>query len=201
MSTAPALDLLDFARLLVDAVEAVGAEYMLGGALAVMAWAEARSTQDVDIVMSLPVEAVGQFSGQLEARSVLVPADVILDHLIELGADLPLSAVHLHSGHRADIYLLRPGDRLRETALARRRLVDLAAPLGEVYVHSPEDLIVYKLRYFSISEQDKHIRDIASLLNALGEKLDLGYLENWVREMGLNNTWQHLVDEVRRRSR
>lgn len=27
-------------------------------------------------------------------------------------------------------------------------LVDLGPPIGEVWVHSPEDLILYKLRYF-----------------------------------------------------
>ncbi|MBL7065902.1 MAG: hypothetical protein ISS49_17130, partial [Anaerolineae bacterium] len=46
------------------------------------------------------------------------------------------------------IFLLRPGDVYRQTAFARRRLVDLAPPLGEVYVHAPEDLILNKLHYF-----------------------------------------------------
>lgn len=200
MSTKPPLDLLDYGRLLLDAIEVTGAEYMLGGALAIMAWAEARSTQDVDLVLNLPVEMIVDFSQQLEARDVLIPADIILDHLIEERADLPLSAIHLYSGYRADIFLLHPGDRLRKSALARRRLVNLGEPLGEVYVHSPEDLILYKLRYFSISEQEKHIRDIASILNSLGDGLDFEYLQSWIRETGLTNTWQQVLEEVRRRS-
>ena len=52
----PPGDLLSFARLVIDALEAAEINYALGGALAVAAWAEARSTQDVDLVISLPVE-------------------------------------------------------------------------------------------------------------------------------------------------
>jgi len=201
MSTRSALTLLGYARLLLDAIEAIGAEHMLGGALAVVAWAEARSTQDVDLVLNLPVEVAGDFSQQLETRDVLIPTDIILDHLIEARADLPLSAIHLYSGHRADIFLLHPGDRLRQSALARRRRVNLGEPLNNVYVHSPEDLILYKLHYFSISEQDKHVRDITSILNFMGNRLDFEYLEGWVQETGLKNVWQQMQEEARRRAR
>jgi len=200
MTATPVLDLLDFARLLLDAIEASEAEYMLGGALAVMAYAEARSTQDIDVVVNLPVEAVGRFSNELEARQVLVPVDIILDHLLETRADLSLSAVHLQSGHRADIFLMRPGDHLREAALGRRRLIDLGEPLGEVHVHSPEDLILYKLRYFAISEQDKHVRDIAAILSAMGDHLEQDYLAAWVGKLGLHNSWKKVLKEARRRA-
>ena len=42
-SSHPFIGLIDFARLVIDALEASGAEYMLGGALAVAAWARTGS--------------------------------------------------------------------------------------------------------------------------------------------------------------
>jgi hypothetical protein len=186
----PQMGLIDFARLVIEALEAAGVEYMLAGALAVAAWAEARSTQDVDIVINVPVERMAPLSQELEKRDMLVPADVILDLFLETRADLPVNAIHLHTGYKAEFFLLRPGDTYRETAFARRRLVDLGPPLGEVYVHAPEDLILNKLHYFGISHQPKHVRDIASILLAWGDELDLAYIENWAARLGLTTLWE-----------
>ena len=78
--------------------------------------------------------------------------------------DLPINAIHRTSGYKAEMFLLKPGDALRESGLQRRRLVDLGPALGEVYVHSPEDLILNKLRFYRISQQTKHVRDISLFL-------------------------------------
>ena len=193
----PQIGLIDFARLVIDALEASGVDYMLAGALAVAAWAEARSTQDVDIVVNVPVEQMHCLSEELEKRDMLVPADIILDLFLETRADLPVNAIHLYTGYKAELFLLRPGDVYRETAFARRRLVDLGPPLGEVYVHAPEDLILSKLHYFNISHQPKHVRDITSILLALGDELDLGYIETWAKHLSLINLWQEVQAQAR----
>ena len=192
--------LLDFARLVVDALEAAGAQYMLGGALAVAAWAEARSTQDVDLVVSLPLERFQSLSAELAKRDMLVPVEIILETYIENRADIPLNAIHIHSGYKAELFLLRPGDALRESAFARRALADLGEPLGPMYVHAPEDLILYKLRYFSLSQQPKHIRDIASMMLALEVEIDQSYITAWADQLGLTELWGEVRRQVEERS-
>src|SRR5690606_20718500 len=112
-------------------------------------------------------------------RDMLVPADIILDTLAEDRADIPLNAIHIHSGLKADLYLVREGDALRQSAFQRRVLVDYGPLIGKVYVHSPEDLIIYKLLYFSISGQSKHARDIAAMMKANMDRIDLEYIEMW----------------------
>jgi hypothetical protein len=186
------LDLLAFARLVVDALEAAEVPYLLGGALAVAAWAEARSTQAVDFVVHLPAESIGPLSRELAERGIEIPADLMLDILAETRGDLALVGYHTVWGHKAELFPLRPGDELRASALARRRLLDLGSPLGEVYVHSPEDLILYKLRYYSISQQPKHVRDIAAILLAEPTGLDLEYLALWTRRLGLDAIWRYM---------
>jgi hypothetical protein len=69
--------------------------------------------------------------------------------------------------------------------------------LGEVYVHAPEDLILSKLHYFNISHQPKHVRDITSILLALGDELDLGYIETWAKHLSLINLWQEVQAQAR----
>ena len=190
------LDITGFLRLVLESLEAAGVEYLIGGAIAEWAWGEPRATQDLDIVIKLPVKAVGRFSKELEKRNMLVPVDIILDAMVEDRADIPLSAIHMYSGLKADIYLMREGDRLRQSAFQRRVKVDYGPPIGKVYVHSPEDLILYKLMYLGLSGQPKHARDIAAILRAKKNSLDFGYIEEWVTRLGLGSVWKEMLDSI-----
>jgi len=194
------LDLLEFTRLVIDALEAAEVPYLLGGALAVAAWAEARSTQDVDLVIHLPEERVAALSRELAGRGIALPPDLMLDLLAEQRGDVALVAYHTLWGHKAELFPLRPGDESRAAALARRQPVDLGEPLGRIYVHAPEDLILYKLRYYSLSQQTKHVRDIAALLLAQAGALDLAYLNGWARRLGLDAVWRFMQGQAARPS-
>jgi hypothetical protein len=76
--------------------------------------------------------------------------------------------------------------------------VDYGPPIGRVYVHSPEDLILYKLLYFSLSQQPKHSRDIAAILQAKGDQLDVSYIEGWTTRMGLTSLWKEILEVTKR---
>jgi hypothetical protein len=183
----------DFLLILIDALDAAGIEYLIGGAIAAWAWGEPRATQDVDMVAKIPVEAAHRLSSELGKRDMLVPPEVILDAIQETRADIPISPVHGYSGFKADLYPVRAGDELRHSALARRQRVDFGPPVGEVFIHSPEDLILYKLLFFSFSLQSKHARDIAAILQARRDRLDRQYLEDWIARLGLQAIWEELV--------
>lgn len=192
----PMLDLAGFLRLILEALEAARIEYLIGGAVAEWAWGEPRATQDLDLVIDLSLKSVGRFSRELEKRDMLVPADIILDAMKEDRADIPLSAIHVHSGFKADLYLMREGDALRQSAFQRRVLVDYGPPIGEVYIHSPEDLILYKLIYLGLSGQSKHARDIAAILRAKKEHLDHEYMGEWISRLGMGALWKELLDSI-----
>jgi len=191
------LDFAGFVKLVIEALESAGVDYMIGGAVAVWAWGEPRATQDLDVAVSIPLEAIHQLSEELERRDMLVPADIILDAVLEDRADLPINAIHIYTGYKAALFPLRAGDDLRQAALERRILVDLGPQLGEVYLHSPEDLIIYKLWYYGISQQTKHVRDIASIVEAVGDDLEIAYIGNWADRKGLGTLWQELYQRIR----
>jgi hypothetical protein len=190
------LDITEFLKLMLESLEAAGVEYLIGGAIAEWAWGEPRATQDLDLVINLPIEAVVRFSKELEKRNMLVPADIILDAIVEDRADIPLNAIHMYSGLKADLYLMRDGDALRQSAFQRRVLIDYGPPIGKIYVHSPEDLILYKLMYLGLSGQSKHARDIAAILRAKKDQLDFGYIKEWVAQLGLGSVWKEMLDSV-----
>ena len=192
------LDYAAFVHLVLDALEASGVEYLIGGAVAAWAWGEPRATMDLDLVVNIPLEAIELLSQELKKRDMLVPAEIILDAILEDRADLPINAIHMYSGFKADLYPLRAQDELRQLALERRRLIDLGPALGKVYLHSPEDLIIYKLWYFSLSQQTKHLRDITAIVLTLGDDLDDSYIHFWADRKGLVTLWEELLGRIRK---
>ncbi len=192
----PPLDITGFLKLVIEALESANVDYLIGGAIATWAWGEPRATQDLDLVINLPIEAIGKFSKELEKRDMLVPAEVMLDTVLEDRADIPINAIHIYSGLKADLYPMREGDELRRSAFQRRQRVDYGPPIGEVYIHSPEDLILYKLIYFGISQQSKHSRDIAAILRAKKDQLDREYLGEWITRLGLGSLWDEILSSI-----
>jgi hypothetical protein len=190
------LDIAGFLKLVIEALNAAGVEYLIGGAIAEWAWGEPRATQDLDLVVNIPSKSVKKLSKELEKRDMLVPAEIILDNILEDRADIPINAIHMYSGLKADLYPVREGDELRQSAFKRREQVDYGPPIGKVYIHSPEDLILYKLMYFGLSQQSKHSRDIAAILKSKKSELDLGYIEGWAARLGLSSLWKEMLEST-----
>lgn len=190
------LEIAGFLRLVIEALNAAGIEYLIGGAIAGWAWGEPRATQDLDLVVNIPIKSVIKLSKELEKRDMLIPAEIILDNILEDRADIPINAIHIHSGLKADLYPVREGDELRQSAFQRRQQVDFGSAIGKVYIHSPEDLILYKVMYFGLSKQSKHSRDVAAILKARMNDLDMVYIEQWAARLGLSTLWEEMLDNV-----
>ena len=91
------------------------------------------------------------------------------------------------------IFLLKPDDPLRASALQRRLLIDFGPQIGEAYVHSQEVLILYKLQYYRLSSQPRHIRDIGSIIAMVGDdSLEHDYLAQWIDRLVLTEIWQEI---------
>ena len=65
-----------------------------------------------------------------------------------------------------------------------------------MYIHSPEDLILYKLIFFGLSQQSKHSRDIAAILKSKKNELDMNYIEHWAAQLGLSSLSKEMLDNV-----
>jgi hypothetical protein len=149
-----------------------------------------------DLVVNIPIKSVNKLSKELEKRDMHIPAEIILANILEDRADIPINAIHMYSGLKADLYPVREGDKLRQSAFQRRQQVDYGRPIGKVYIHSPEDLILYKLMYFGLSQQSKHSRDIAAILKSKKNELDQVYIEQWAVQLGLSSLWKEMLDNV-----
>ena len=178
----------DFLKMILSLLEKAGIDYMIG----VWPWGEPRSTQDIDIVIHLGIEQINSLSKELEKADIYLPPDIILENLHVTRIDLPINAIHGASGFKAEMFLMREDDELRKTAFERRVKVDFGSVVGQVYIHSPEDLIIYKMLYYSLSQQTKHIRDIGAIIKTMGKQLDYDYIQKWATEKQVVAIWQEI---------
>jgi Nucleotidyl transferase of unknown function (DUF2204) len=65
------LDIAGFLSLVIEVLNAAGVEYLIGGAIAEWAWGEPRATQDLDLVVSIPIKSVNKLSKELEKETCL----------------------------------------------------------------------------------------------------------------------------------
>jgi hypothetical protein len=186
----------DFLKMILTVLDRAGIDYMIGGAVAAWAWGEPRSTQDLDLVIYLSAEKVNILSKELERVEIYLPAEIIFESIHEIRADLPINAIHGASGYKAEMFLVRETDEFRKLAFQRRVKVDFGSALGEVFVHSPEDLILYKMMYYSLGQQTKHIRDIGAIIGVMGERLDYSYIQKWARRKDLTAIWETIQKEL-----
>lgn len=185
-----------FLKRILSVLEEAGIDYLIGGAVAAWAWGEPRATMDIDFVIHLEIDQIASLSQALEKADIYLPPEIILANLEETRLDLPINAIHGASGYKAEMFLLRDGDALRASAFQRRVRVDFGGQVGEVYVHSPEDLIVYKLLYYAVSQQTKHVRDIGSILMVMRDDLNYEYIQHWANEMELNAILEEILRQL-----
>lgn len=60
------LDIAGFLKLVIEALNVAGVEYLMGGAIAEWAWGEPRARQDLDLVVKIPIKSVNKLSKELE---------------------------------------------------------------------------------------------------------------------------------------
>lgn len=59
----------------------------------------------------------------------------------------------------------------------------------ELSVVSPEDIVLAKLLWAKAGESERQIDDAATVVRLQGAKLDLAYVEKWVRKLGVDRQW------------
>jgi hypothetical protein len=181
-------------------LESLGFQYAIGGSIASSRYGEPRSTFDVDISVRLPLDEAKRFVTAFQALGYYIYLDVIVDALIE---EQPFNIIDAESGYKADIFLIDPDEptELERSAIARRRRTIYDPDTGaETFLYAPEDVIIYKLKYYLSGRMDKHLRDIAAMLAVQGEMLDFDYLERWATRVDAADLWHTLLDESRRRT-
>ena|SRR5438067_10567702 len=181
-------------RFTLRTLERLGIAYAIGGSVASSLHGASRMTRDADLT-------VEPFSGREEAFLAAFPAP---EFYVSPGAvrealrtRSTFNILHPATGYKIDIFI-RKDEPFEQAAFARLgpyRLPD--APEEPVQVHSPEDIILFKLRWYRIGNEtsDSQWSDVLAVMKTQRDRLDVAYLDHWAAEIGVKD----LLDRARTR--
>lgn len=181
----------DLLRLLAETLERLGIDYLVTGSMATIAYGEPRLTNDLDVVVALPMEKLEAFCAAFPDEDFYVSRDAAREAIRDRRQ---FNIIHFASGLKIDV-IVPKADAFEQSRQQRGR----ALAIGQdrpVRFASPEDVILRKLQYYQMGGSDKHLRDIAGVIKIQGTRLDLTYLDAWADRLGVSEIWE----EVRERT-
>lgn len=165
-------------------LESLGLRYSIGGSLASSFSGEPRSTLDVDIVVEMT-------DADVDRLAPLLKDEFYSDEQALRRAVRDRSTANLIE-HRSSIKIdlfVAGGTILDEQLLQRRLAVRLGDPPVTLYIHTPEDTLLQKLRWFRLGGEvsDRQWRDVISIIRVQGQRLDRRYLKNGAARLGVED--------------
>ncbi|MGH7139373.1 MAG: hypothetical protein ACREHD_26815 [Pirellulales bacterium] len=178
----------ELVRKVIATLESQRLPYMVVGSLASAVYGQPRLTQDIDVVVALPVSEVDRLCTAFPSPEFYVSVPAARQAAAQGGQ---FNIIHPASGNKIDVMVARQ-DAWGRSQLARRRR-ELIFPQLPGFVAAPEDVIIGKLWYYDEGGSEKHLRDIVAIFQVSGAALDRAYLEHWSRSLGLTAAWQAVL--------
>lgn len=168
-------------------LEASGIPYMVTGSVAGMMYGTPRFTHDIDVVAVIPHRDIGVLEASFPPTDFYCPPREVL--LVECRRPYRghFNLIHHATGFKADIYV-HGESKLEAWGLERKRRVEVGGGAG-LWLAPPEYVIVRKLEFFREGHSEKHLHDIAGMLEVSGDLVDRGIVSAWVAELGLQGEW------------
>lgn len=179
-------------RRLVDILEEQQITYLLVGSLASGVYGEPRLTRDIDVVLELRPDQVARLCQAFPAPEYYVSERAAREAVAGGGQ---FNVIHPASGNKIDLITARQ-DAWGRSQIARRRREQIL-PRRPGYTAAPEDVILGKLWYYREGGSEKHLRDIAAMLQVSGELIDKAYIDRWAQELGFTEEWQAVLNRLR----
>jgi len=183
----------DLLRKAAAVLDRLGLQYLVTGSMASIRYGEPRFTNDVDIVVKLPLNRVPDLCRQFPEDEFYVSEEAACDAVKHQGM---FNVIHMISGLKVD-FIIAKDTRFVQCQLQRgiREQVSSEAP-GEAWFGSPEDVILNKLLFFQEGGSEKHLRDISGMVKAGNQTLDTRYVEDWATTLGVADEWQSVLQRI-----
>lgn len=174
----PPENLADALTDVVTRLERAGVDYMLTGSAAGCLYGVMRTPADLDFVVNLKDEQIGQLVEAL-STDYYVESAAVAD-AVEKGCTF--SAIALFRSLKADFILLRD-EPFDLAAFSRRRLV--ARETGPVWAIAPAHLVVSTLRWATTRRGGQQMADVRTIM-AAGLVAEDDEFRAWVERLRLN---------------
>lgn len=171
----------------VEALNTAGIDYMVTGSTASSLYGEPRATHDIDIVIAIKESAVKKLVGTFQPPKYYLDETSIREAIHK--KDM-FNLIDTQEGDKVDFWILKE-DAFDHSRFGRKKTEEV---LGiKMRVSSPEDMILVKLKWAKLSGgSEKQLTDALRIYEVQFKKLDIKYLESWVKKLELESLWKEL---------
>ncbi len=165
--------------------------YMLSGSVSSSLHGQPRATNDADIVIAPAEEQLIAFVKSLSDDYYVNP-DAAHEAFKNNSA---FNVVDIQNSWKAD-FIIRKNRPFSREEFQRRRKADIMGL--DVWVVSPEDLILSKLEWAKNSESGQQYRDALGVATVQYDRLDHDYLYKWAKELKVENSLERLLKQAKK---
>jgi len=151
--------------------------YMLSGSIALNNYCVPRMTVDIDIVIELYEEKLSEFLSIFD-ENFYYNAETVKSETKKHGI---FNIIDHETGFKIDFILRKESD-YRQLEFLRRTKVKIEDI--EVWIVTPEDLVISKIDWIQHFQSEKQITDIKNLLAISG--IEKKYILDWCQKLSLN---------------
>lgn len=177
---------LDVVALVIDALNCTRAAYMLVGSFSSNLYGVPRLTKDADFVLQVGPVSVSQVASSLGPDFRLDP-QITFETIT---ATTRYRIAHVPSQFTIEFFELS-SDAHDQQRFARRRKSTLGG--RELFVPSPEDVVITKLRWSKGGNRQKDVEDVQDVLRVQAGALDLAYIREWTDRHGTRELFERLL--------
>ena len=164
------MDLVSLLKLVIKKLEKLEIPYMLTGGLAVSFWGLPRTTHDIDIIIKAKREDKDKIVNIFKKDFYI--SEEAVSQAIE--QSFTFNIIHYKAGLKIDFWLTKK-DPFGILEFQRKQKKKIFGK--EIFIISPEDLILEKLLWYKKGESPRHLEDIAGIIEI--SKPDINYIKVW----------------------
>ncbi len=173
---------LEVLKIVTRRLREAGINYMISGSIAANYYTIPRMTRDIDIVIELNESDIDKFVGIFE-DDFYVNRETVVNEVCRQGM---FNLIYNRYVIKID-FIIKKSSAYQQAAFSRRKQVLIEQ--SPMWFVSAEDLVISKLIWAKESHSEMQLKDVGNLIETV-DNLDLKYIDNWVRELDLEQIYK-----------
>ncbi len=171
----------------IEILDDLKVEFLITGGFAVSFWGHPRSTHDLDILIKIKGNKE-KLINSFREHDFYISEEAVEDAMKHQSM---FNIIHSESDLKIDFWVI-DGNPEHDTEFKRRVKKNFLGK--EVYLISPEDLILTKLEWFKKSNSTRHLIDASGIWEIQQDVIVLDYLKKRAAALNLAELFDDLID-------